>query len=130
MPSRLPTDRSLARSKLPGAEAHRPSAAMRGYGRRWRRARFAYLAEHPLCRRCKAKDRLIAAECVDHIVPHRGDQALFWDTANWQALCLACHSKKTATEAAVLGRGRPRDRYNASAGDRVPSHAFLGHTNG
>ena len=24
---------------------------------------------------------------VDHIVPHKGDQLLFFDQANWQALC-------------------------------------------
>ena len=32
---------------------------------------------------------------VDHIVPHRGDQALFWDEQNWQPLCKSCHDKKT-----------------------------------
>ena len=26
-------------------------------------------------------------EVVDHIVPHKGDTALFWDRANWQAAC-------------------------------------------
>ena len=24
---------------------------------------------------------------VNHKVPHRGDQALFWDRANWEPLC-------------------------------------------
>jgi 5-methylcytosine-specific restriction enzyme A len=27
------------------------------------------------------------AEVVDHIIPHKGDINLFWDTKNWQALC-------------------------------------------
>lgn len=35
---------------------------------------------------------------VDHIVAHKGDMGLFWDQANWQALCKPCHSRKTATE--------------------------------
>ncbi|WP_232215651.1 HNH endonuclease signature motif containing protein [Paracoccus sp. J55] len=32
------------------------------------------------------------ATVVDHIKPHRGDQALFWNWNNWQALCTGCHS--------------------------------------
>jgi 5-methylcytosine-specific restriction protein A len=24
---------------------------------------------------------------VDHIIPHKGDMKLFWDTKNWSALC-------------------------------------------
>ncbi|WP_244295246.1 HNH endonuclease [Paracoccus versutus] len=32
------------------------------------------------------------ATLVDHIKPHRGDKALFWNWNNWQALCTGCHS--------------------------------------
>jgi 5-methylcytosine-specific restriction protein A len=35
---------------------------------------------------------------VDHIVPHRGREQLFWDESNWQALCKACHDRKTGEE--------------------------------
>ncbi len=28
---------------------------------------------------------------VDHKIPHKGDQKLFWDRDNWQPLCKACH---------------------------------------
>ncbi len=35
---------------------------------------------------------------VDHIKPHNGDLALFWDESNWQSLCKACHSRKTMGE--------------------------------
>lgn len=35
---------------------------------------------------------------VDHIVPHRGDQKLFWDRGNWQPLCEHHHNVKTMTE--------------------------------
>ena len=38
------------------------------------------------------------AAVVDHIIPHRGDEKMFWDEANWQALCKRCHDKKTMTE--------------------------------
>lgn len=34
----------------------------------------------------------------DHIVPHRGDQKLFWDRSNWKPLCEHHHNVKTMTE--------------------------------
>ena len=42
--------------------------------------------------------KYVRATVVDHIIPHRGDQKLFWDQNNWQALCKSCHDKKTLTE--------------------------------
>ena len=33
------------------------------------------------------------ATLVDHIIPHKGDQALFWDWRNWQSLCTPCHNR-------------------------------------
>jgi 5-methylcytosine-specific restriction protein A len=79
-------------------DRQRPSAACRGYGPRWRRARAAYLRHHPLCVPCREAGRLVRATVVDHVVPHRGDQKLFWDEANWAALCKRCHDAKTARE--------------------------------
>lgn len=64
----------------------------RGYTYEWQRARLDYLAEHPLCVMCKAAGRVSEATIVDHRTPHRGDQVLFWDRSNWQALCVNCHS--------------------------------------
>lgn len=46
---------------------------------------------HPLCVMCQAEGRIEAATVVDHIKPHRGDQALFWDRDNWQSLCKRHH---------------------------------------
>ena len=75
----------------------RPSAARRGYGRRWRRLRLSYLNRHPICENpFGIQDHLIAATDVDHIIarrfggPDRDD--------NLQALCHACHSRKTRLE--------------------------------
>ena len=70
----------------------RPTAAQRGYDRRWRRARAAFLVRHPLCALCQSQGRTVAATVVDHIVPHRGDRKLFWQQANWQPLCAPCHN--------------------------------------
>jgi 5-methylcytosine-specific restriction protein A len=76
----------------------RPSASARGYGSRWRRARRAFLARYPLCAACQDHGRLVPATTVDHVVPHRGDQDLFWDERNWAAMCKRCHDAKTARE--------------------------------
>lgn len=66
------------------------------YNRRpWRRLSQQYLAAHPWCAECQREQRLTLATQVDHIEPHRGDQDLFWDDANWQGLCHGCHSRKT-----------------------------------
>lgn len=59
---------------------------------RWRNARRAYLAEHPLCAICQRQGRATAATVVDHRKPHGGDLVLFWDRSNWQAVCASCHS--------------------------------------
>lgn len=39
------------------------------------------------------RGQYVEATVVDHITPHRGDKALFWDSANWQSLCAECHSR-------------------------------------
>lgn len=69
----------------------RLSASKRGYGSRWRAARAAYLRKHPLCVKCAEKGRHALAAVVDHIIPHKGDKSLFWDSSNWQPLCYNCH---------------------------------------
>lgn len=68
------------------------TTAERGYGSRWQRARVRFLREHPLCAMCEDGGRLTPASIVDHKVPHRGDQDLFWDESNWQSLCGNCHN--------------------------------------
>ena len=74
------------------------SASSRGYGRAWQKARKEYLNAHPLCVECLRQGRYVKATDVDHIKPHHGDPALFWDRDNWQSLCHRCHSKKTGRE--------------------------------
>lgn len=76
----------------------RGTASQRGYGAKWRKARIRWLQEHPLCVTCDAEGRVVAATVVDHIVPHKGDQRLFWDRRNWQSLCKYHHDQKTAGE--------------------------------
>ena len=81
-------------------DRQRGSSTDRGYDARWRRARARFLSEHPLCA-CpehRGRDDAPVATVVDHIVPHRGDERLFWDEANWQPMAKACHDRKTAIE--------------------------------
>lgn len=76
---------------------------------RWRRIRKQQLLKEPFCRFCAqgmcdhGGKRLNAtfngksivcktfATVADHVTPHRGDAALFWDTTNLQSLCKLCH---------------------------------------
>jgi 5-methylcytosine-specific restriction protein A len=78
----------------------------RGYGWRWQKASATFLANYPLCgdrpnaapvmSRCHAEGRAVQAQQVDHVVPHKGDQTLFWDTkGNWQSLCSSCGTRKS-----------------------------------
>ncbi|WP_027016587.1 HNH endonuclease signature motif containing protein [Comamonas composti] len=74
------------------------TAAQRGYGYKWQKARAQWLREHPLCVMCEAEGRVTAATVVDHIQAHRGDQALFWRHSNWQSLCCTHHSRDKQRE--------------------------------
>jgi 5-methylcytosine-specific restriction protein A len=94
---RPPGWRSAAEVKR-ALDRQRPNASARGYGPKWRHARLAFLALHPLCVSCHGQGRSASATIVDHVVPHRGDQRLFWSEANWQGLCKPCHDAKTARE--------------------------------
>ncbi|WP_010651604.1 HNH endonuclease [Oceanobacillus massiliensis] len=73
------------------------STKEKGYDSRWRKARKRFLKSHPLCEKCFDKGKLEKAKVVDHIIPHRGDQELFWNETNWQPLCKPCHDRKTMT---------------------------------
>ena len=77
-------------------DEQRGTAASRGYGHKWRKAREGFLKAHPLCAHCEAQGRVTAATVVDHIDPHRGDMRKFWDAGNWQPLCKHHHDRKTA----------------------------------
>ena len=79
--------------KKPGY--NRANSNSRGYNAKWRKARAKYLEYHPYCRECMKQGVTNQATVIDHIIPHRGNQVLFWDESNWQPLCTRCHNRKT-----------------------------------
>lgn len=66
--------------------------------------RKQFLKEHPLCEECRKNGVIKPATIVDHVVSHKGNEALFWDQSNWQALCKSCHDKKTTKEDGRFGK--------------------------
>lgn len=64
---------------------------------RWRKASKEYLKSNPVCAKCGQP-----ATEVHHVIPHRGDESVFWAESNWQGLCHMCHVEETKREA----RGR------------------------
>jgi 5-methylcytosine-specific restriction protein A len=73
---------------------------------RWQKERSLFLSLFPLCFVCREPSTV-----VDHRVPHQGDEAAFWNQANWQALCRYCHNAKTGRE---TRRGGGSDFLNGS----------------
>ena len=99
----------------------RESAAKRGYGRKWQKARDGFLKKNPVCVICSKRGMVVAASVVDHITPHRGDMSVFWDSKNWQALCAECHAsykQRLEKSGTVIGCGLdgvpidPNHRWN------------------
>ena len=102
VPCKHPGCPELVPSGTKYCDKHKPlhpeevrSAAGRGYGPAWRKASKVFLQAHPLCEECKLQGKYVKATVVDHVIPHRGDQKLFWDQSNWRALCKRCHDRKT-----------------------------------
>ena len=63
---------------------------------RWLKLRARQLNEHPLCWYCEQVGKVTAANTVDHIKPHKGNKALFFDYDNLQSLCAPCHDSLAA----------------------------------
>lgn len=72
------------------------------------------LLREPFCRECARQyppddpRHRTKATVVDHIVPHRGDWALFVDPSNHQSLCKYHHDQKTMRERIEYPRERGR----------------------
>jgi 5-methylcytosine-specific restriction protein A len=73
-------------------DKRRPGPRQRGYTPEWDAYRSDFLRRRPSCADCGAP-----ATVVDHIKPVK-DGGSFWDPANHQPLCRACHAAKTARD--------------------------------
>lgn len=91
------------------------TAAERGYGGKWQKARLTFLAANPVCIRCEARGIMTPATVVNHRIPHRGDLKLFWNRRNWEAVCKPHHDGEIQSEErsgivrGVDASGRPTD---------------------
>lgn len=90
----MPKPPNRYRPRFQPPPERRDSANTRGYNKRWQKASKQYLALNPLCVYCGKRGIVTAATCVDHIIPHKGDNRLFWDQSNWAASCIPCNSRK------------------------------------
>ena len=63
----------------------------------WKKQRQIQLSKKPLCASCLLNGKVVQAEVVDHVFPHRRDATKFRVNL-WQSLCVPCHSLKTSEE--------------------------------
>lgn len=104
-PSKLGAMPSSGLSKV-NSNSWRPKgggATARGYTYQWEQYRKRFLLLNPLCVYCQRVGKVTEACIVDHIIPHQGNQTLFWQQDNHQALCKLCHDSVKAREEARLG---------------------------
>lgn len=69
---------------------------------------------------CHADGFTKAAVEVDHIEPHKGSAALFWDIENWQGLCRYHHRVIKAR----MERGDPRRGVGTDGLPLDPEHPW------
>lgn len=81
----------------------RLTRTQRGYSNRWARYSKQRLQQHPWCAECEREGVVMPGAVTDHIVPPKGDEALFWDESNHQTLCKRHHDSKTAREDGGFG---------------------------
>ena len=106
VPTRLgtPPERLTVTTSSVSWRSGKEGSTARGYGYRWQQYRLRFLMKHPLCVRCEALGLVVEATVVDHVTPHQGDAALFWDERNHQALCKPCHDCDKAREEHAAGQ--------------------------
>ena len=70
----------------------------------WRVLRWDVLvAARFTCAKCGVVEGNTRKLVADHVRPHRGDRALFFDRGNLQCLCEACHGGAKQREEARAG---------------------------
>jgi 5-methylcytosine-specific restriction enzyme A len=77
------------------------------YNYKWSKQRKYFLQANPICIMCEHQGVFKTATVVDHIIPHNGNEQLFWDANNWQPLCKFHHDsdKQKAERRAGKSKG-------------------------
>jgi len=83
----------------PHPPTKRKSAAQRGYGTDWQKARLEFLAkpENKFCANCLKQGRQTPATVVDHSGGHNINRSNFWDKSLWRPSCKSCNSRFAAS---------------------------------
>jgi len=63
----------------------------------WKKQRQIQLSQNPLCASCLLNGKVVSAEHIDHVFPHRQDGLKFKKNL-FQSLCASCHTLKTQEE--------------------------------
>ena len=83
--------------------------------------RRAQLQKQHLCECPHCKGKGLIANVVDHVIPHRGNSRLFWDTKNLQSMNKACHDKyKQSQESGGQGFDQGCDESGSPLNDDHP----------
>jgi 5-methylcytosine-specific restriction endonuclease McrA len=72
-------------------DAERGNERERGYTARWTDASAKFRIANPLCHGCKALGIVEPSRVTDHVLPHKGNMIVFWDTSKWQPACYWHH---------------------------------------
>lgn len=79
-------------------DQYRGSASDRGYDASWQVYARQYKKIHPFCIECGHRGQVQTADVVDHKIPVRARDDLFWEPSNHWGLCSACHGWKYRME--------------------------------
>ena len=93
--SRCAAHAAAEKAKAQAVDRERGTAAQRGYGAAWQKARAGFLRSHPLCVHCKTRGLVTAATDVDHI-----NGADDHSMENLRSLCSPHHDHRSAQQGA------------------------------
>lgn len=74
---------------------------------KWKSLQQQQLRANPVCQLCGQAQ----ATEVHHVIPHRGNEDLFYDPSNLISLCHNCHSEETRKEVLQRQKEKNAERY-------------------
>ena len=79
--------------------AYKPRNKARRKPTAWEKLSKSFLARNPTCVACALQGKVRPARHSDHVRPWKWYPELRYEESNLQALCVACHAKKSGREA-------------------------------